>query len=430
MNLIPVVKKLSVFVCLLCAAGFSVFAQKVIKVDSSHVQTLRIDPSNATGGNVSDIFTEVNYIPLETTNESLFGSIAKLEVTEDYYIILDHNTHCILIFTKTGKFHAKIKSNEGKHQIYSFAINKFKKEIMFSRDGYENLTFCDYDGKVIKTEKLGGDRAKDEANTDEITYFAPDKGIATFYYNDMDTTNKYYKTFAKSLIIYVDTKHKVYAQGLPFKKAESNLGNEILYAGNSTSLLTNSGIDSVFFYSKSYNYSIFTITPNTIKYSYQLIFPLSASLPIDFSTNDIYKMKRIEYIEKHRDAIFSLTNIFQSGDNLLFKGSIYGSTKEDYLIYNLKSGSLIAVKHIQPDVKSFNLPIAEDNWNYPGVLTNTGGYLYASVSSLATFAANEQNKDNKDIKVVKYPPLLEEYFKKGTRKNNPCILQLKLKNEL
>ncbi|MDB5003158.1 MAG: 6-bladed beta-propeller protein [Mucilaginibacter sp.] len=415
---------------MLIITATSVLAQKVIKVDSSHVMTLRVDPSNASGGNVSDVFAEVNYIPLETTDESLFGSIGKLEVTDDYFIILDHNTHCILIFTKTGKFHAKIKSTEGKNMIYDFAINKFTKQITFSRDGYKNMTTCDYDGKVIKTTKLGGETAKDEINSDNLIYFAPDKAIGTYYYNEMDSTDKYYKTFSKSLILYADNKHKVYAHGLPFKKAESKLGNEILYAGNSTQNITNAGIDTVFFYSKAYNYSIFTITPNTIKYAYQLIFPLYASLPIDFSVNPIYKEKRIEYIEKHRDAIFSLTNVFQSGDNLFFKASIYGTTKEDNLIYNLKSGNLIAYKHIQPDEKSFYLPISEDNWNFAGMLTNTGGYLYTAVSSLATFTAYEQNKDNKDVRNLHYNPVLTQYFKKGNRKDNPCIIQLKLKNDL
>lgn len=430
MRLSAIVNQIIISSCLLIASAVTVSAQKIIPVDSSHVMTLRIDPSNATGGNVSDVFTEVNYIPLETTDESLFGSIGKLEVTDDYFIILDHNTHCILIFNKNGKFHTKIKSTEGKNMIYDFSINKFTKQITFSRDGYKNMTTCDYDGKVIKTEKMGGDTAKDEVNSDDLTYFAPDKAIGTGYYNGMDSTNKYYKTFSKSLIIFADKKHKVYAHGLPFKKAESELGNEIISAGNSTRNLTNAGIDTVFFYSKSYDYSIFTITPSTIKYAYQLIFPLSSSLPIDFSVNPIYKEKRIEYVEKHRDAIFCITNVFQSGDNLFFKASIFGTTKEDNLIYNLKSGTLIAYKHLQSDEKTSYLPIGEDNWNFGGILTNTGGYLYTAVSSLATFTAYEQNKDNKDAKNVKYNPVLTQYFKKGNRKDNPCIIQLKMKNDL
>jgi len=428
MRLPVIVNLLIISFCLLTASTVTVSAQKIIKVDSSHVMTLRIDPSNAMGGNVADVFAEINYIPLETTDESLFGSITKLEITDDYYIILDRNTRSILIFTKAGKFHARIKSNEGKNAIYEFSVNKWKKQIIFSRDGYKNMTFCDYDGKVITTAALGGETAKDEINTDDFHYFAPDKGIATNYYSDLDTTSKYYKTFAKSLILYGDTKHKVYAQGLPFKKAESKL--DILYSGNSSGPLTDAGIDTVFFYSKAYNYSIFTVTPNTIKYSYQLVFPLYASLPLDFSTNEIYNQKRVEYIEKHTTAIFSINNVYKPGDNLLFKGSIYGSTKEDNLIYNLKSGTLIAYQHIQPDEKSFFLPISDDSWSFAGIGACRGDYIYTSLSALAMFKADEANKDNKDIKNVNYTPALAQFFKKGSRKDNPCIIQLKLKNDL
>src|SRR5689334_22569280 len=111
MNLKTIVVKLIGCCCLPVILISSAVAQRIIPVDSSKTETLRIDPSNAVGGNASDFFTEVNYIPLETTGESLFGSISKLEITDDYFIIFDYNTHAILIFNKDGKFHAKIKSN-------------------------------------------------------------------------------------------------------------------------------------------------------------------------------------------------------------------------------------------------------------------------------------------------------------------------------
>jgi hypothetical protein len=428
MRLPAIVNKIIISCCLLFATSASVLAQKVIKVDSSQTMTLRIDPSNATGGNVSDIFTDVNYIPLETTDESLFGSITKLEITDDYYIILDNNTHCILIFTKAGKFHAKIKSSEGKSMIYSFSINKWSKQIIFSRDNYKNMTFCDYDGKVIKTTPLGGETAKDESNSDEFYYFAPDKGVTSQYSSDLDSTSKYYKTFSKSLIIYADTKHKVYAQGLPFKKQEGKL--ELFYMGGISPELTNAGVDTVFFYSKPYSYSLYTVTPGAIKFSYKIVFPLYASIPADFSSNPIYNEKRFEYIQKHPTLIFRISNVYQPGNNLVFKAGVWGATKEDHLIYNVKSGSLIAYQHILPDAKSFFLPISEDSWNYSGIAACKDGYIYTSLSSLAMFKADEENKDNKDIKNAGYTPALAQYFKKGSRKDNPCILQLKLKNDL
>jgi hypothetical protein len=196
MRLPLIVNKLLVLFCLLIISGGIVSAQKRIKVDSSGVMTLRIDPGNSVGGVASDFFTEVNYVPLETTKESLFGSIARLEVTDDYYIILDNNTHSVLIFTKAGKFHAKIKSTEGSSSsyIYGFSVNKWAKLISFTRD-YKALIYYDYDGKQVKTSKIGGETDEDQVNSSEYYFIAPDKAVTPFYYNSLDSTDKSFRAY-------------------------------------------------------------------------------------------------------------------------------------------------------------------------------------------------------------------------------------------
>lgn len=424
-------KTLALICCLYLLGGLNANAQKIIHVDSSKVETLRIDPSNAVGGVASDFFTEVNYIPLETTEESLFGSIGQLEVVDDYYIILDHNTHSILIFTKAGKFHAKIKSvqGSGNNYIWSFCVNKWTKHIIFTKDGYKNLSYADYDGKVVKTVKLGRENeAKDELNTSQYYFIAPDKAISTGWFNTMDSTDKYYKTYSKSLLLYSGEDKKVYAQGLQFKKYEASLGEDMISTGLGP--ITASGSDSVYFYSKPYENTIYSVTPNTIKQSYKFIFPLYSSLPMDFVTNREYDKKRFEYFQKHSETIFCISNTFKSGDNLLFKTGTWGSgNKEDNLIYNLKTGSLIAYKHITQDEKSYHLPIYDETgwtFNNTGLLACTNGNIYTSVSSLGMFKAYEAAAEQKP----QYPSALADYFKKGSRKDNPVILQLKLKNEL
>jgi hypothetical protein len=421
-----IVIKLIISYCLFIVAATPVLAQKVIKVDSSHVKTLRIDPSNAVGGVASDFFAEVNYIPLETTNESLFGSISKLEITEDYYIILDQNTHCVLIFTRAGKFHTKIKSSE-KSPIWDFSVNKWAKQIIFSRDRYKTLTYCDYDGKVVNTVKLGGEFAKDEIGNFGLDLFAPDKGITINWYHATDSTSKDYKTYAKSLIIYANDKHKVYAQGLPFKKPVG----KIEYAYTGLGPLTSFGVDTAYFYSNTFDYSIYTVTPNSINFTYKFIFPMYASLPNDFMTNTLYADKKMEWVEKNRDIIYGLGNFFRTGNNLVFKTfSENGyNNKEDNLIYNLKTGTTIAYKHIQQDERSYFMPIYDQTgwtFNNRGILACTGGCIYTSVSAVGMYKAYNDNAEQK----VKYPPALAEYFKKGSIKDNPAILQLKLKDEL
>src|SRR6187549_3838737 len=71
-------------------------------------RTLRIDPSTISSVPASLVLEEVNYIPLETTRESLFGAVSQLLITDKYFIIRDRDTHCILLFLKNGKYHCKI----------------------------------------------------------------------------------------------------------------------------------------------------------------------------------------------------------------------------------------------------------------------------------------------------------------------------------
>jgi len=425
MNLKPIVTKL-IACCLFISIANNVSAQKIIPVDSSRTQILRIDPSNAMGGNASDFFTEVNYIPLETTNESLFGSISKLVITDDYFIILDRNTSSILIFNKAGKFHAKIKGSQGA-PIWEFAVNKYAKEIRFSRDQYKTYSYANYDGKILRSVKSGGELAKDEINDGNLHYFAPNKGVSYEFPNNVDSTSKYFKTYSKSLILFTDEKNKVYAHGLGFDKREGEDLNTL-----STGIWPfNTVSDTAFYYTKPYSSNIYTIKPDAITLSYKLVFPYFISLPADFTVNPEYKKKQIEYVQKHPKIIYCVANFYQLNENLIFKAGSWDSYPEDNLIYNIRTGTLIAYKHILQDERSYFLPIYDDsNWgvsfNNSGILACADGYIYTSASSLGMFQYREKYADQK----AKYPPALDAYFKKGSRKDNPVIMQLKLKDNL
>lgn len=62
----------------------------------------------------TQFFLSIEYIPLETNSESVFGEIDELLVTNDHYIILDKKTHGIFVFDKSGKFVNKInRKGEG-----------------------------------------------------------------------------------------------------------------------------------------------------------------------------------------------------------------------------------------------------------------------------------------------------------------------------
>jgi hypothetical protein len=415
MPLTVTVKKLIVMSCLVIAASYA-FAQKVIKTDTSHSVTLHIDPSNAMGGNVADVFEQVNYIPLETTPESLFGRVSQLVVVDNYYIILDQGTNCILIFNKDGKFHAKIKCKKeqgGGRGVGDIYVNRWTKQILFSEDHHRTLTYCDFDGKQIKVEEqLGKD-----INPTQFYFIGPAKLIQSQGYRDYTGKEPYYKPFFRSRLFYIDG-DKVYARGLTYTEAEGKKEQ----VGKGIGPLSYFGNDTSLFYSEHYKSTVNIVTPTAIRRAYQFVFPLSMTLPADFTTNPVYDTTSYEYIQKHKEAIFSINNFYKGGDNLLFEAYSHDfDSKNQCLIYNLKSGTLVSVQHITPDDRSYFLPI------YGGEIYGFDGeYAYTSISSLAMFRVDAENKD----KNVKYNPALTNYFTKGTKKDNPVIVQFKVKDKL
>src|SRR6266567_3079026 len=73
------------------------------------LKKVRVNLDAAFGGRVAQYADSVTYIPLERTKESQLHSIFQLEMTDSYFVILDKDGDNILIFTRTGAFHASIK---------------------------------------------------------------------------------------------------------------------------------------------------------------------------------------------------------------------------------------------------------------------------------------------------------------------------------
>ncbi|MBO9152193.1 6-bladed beta-propeller [Chitinophaga sp. GCM10012297] len=396
------------------------YAQNIVQIDTSSFTAIRIDPSNAMGGNVSDIFSGLEYIPLETTPKSTLGKVNQLGILNGHFVVLDYDKNAIFIFEDNGKFRARINGKKG-IGIQRFYINRWTNQIVFSNDNFQSMNYCDLDGKVVRT-----DRNMDLSGIPIIylntSFTSKDQLIGYDQYRDLDTLSIYYKPYSRSLLRFG---HPIHSIGMPYTAAESKI--DVL--STAVSPLKPTADDTVFLFTKPYDYLVYSITPSSIALAYKFIFPQSFSLPDDFLVNRIYEQKRIAFVQKNKSLIFSLNNFYKLGHNLLFRASAYTSSMEDNLIYNLASGSLIAYKRILPDEMSFFLPICDkvtSNFENIGIAYSDGTYIYTSLSSLSLFNGKEEAKDKK----VAYPETLKRYFNKSTSTSNPVILRLKLKEEL
>ena len=58
--------------------------------------------------NILDRICPLEIVALETTEESLLGSVGKLLEVNDKYYVLDYVNKCVLVFDETGKFSHRV----------------------------------------------------------------------------------------------------------------------------------------------------------------------------------------------------------------------------------------------------------------------------------------------------------------------------------
>ncbi len=405
--------------------GVTAVAQTA-KVDSSSMVTLRIDPENARGATVSQIFDEVEFIPLETTNESLFGKITQLKLTKSNYVIYDSDTKSVLIYTKAGKFVAKINAamlkgdDESKEptNFFGFRITGEEGKEQISISASKNIFFFDLNGKLIQ-KKL----AKDYPPIRNHAFSDPNYSAKPSNLKVEGKDSTYYE-------ISLFNKDKEIANYLPFSISRYRNDQFLGGSNSNTSGIYDFGVKNKLFYIRYYDYNIYTITPEKLSLTYRLIFPAVNSLPLDFTINEIYKGQKMSFIQKNSKVFYGVGDTYQFGNLLFFKmrSFAYDRSLKSSFIYDLKTGELTSIKDLEPDKLSFYLPITDAGANYDyhnyGMHLYNEGYLYTSYSSLAMFTFKEQSIG----KNPQYSAVLTDYFKTQNRKSNPVLIRLKPKN--
>lgn len=399
--------------------GITTYGQTA-KVDSSAMITLRIDPESARGATVSQVFDEVEFIPLETTKESLFGSINQFSVAKDCFVIFDYDTKSVLIFKKDGKFHAKINADLMKSEEDSKTENSFYGFQMVTSGTQEQIMtrtskytyYFDLNGKLVQ-KKL----SKEVKYEPSIAFADPNHFAKTGYLKVEEKDSTFYE-------VALFNKEKEVAKYLPFtldryKNDQYMAGSRMYTSDNGNELL----------YVRPYDFNVYKITPDKLSLAYRLIFPAVNSLPLDFMTNDSYKNKRLVYFQKNEKVFYTLSDTYKINNFLFLKMRSWGfdKNKKDALIYNLGTGEITSIKDIEPDSLSSFLPVTDAGAFYDYNNRGMHGFIdqnfYASYSSLAMFTFKEQSAGKNPT----YNTVLSNYFKTQTKKSNPVLIRLKPK---
>lgn len=383
-----------------------------VTVKSQNNITIRVDPSQARGGTASEIFQSINFIPLETTKESIFGTIDQLEVFDSLIFILDKSSRAIFIFNSDGTYKTKINTGGADKFFEYFTINKGEKQIAVINNYVKGVLIYDFNGNVIKTMPV------------------PARPGSIFYFNKNN-----YLYFMRRGVAYTDTplikydlnytdtlgnvKKKLHPFNAQFENGEYNIENNFI---------THSGEDGSCMFSMPFEYSLYQLNDTGIMRKYKFIFPAANSLPPNFVSDSSFKGKRAKSVYGNPDAVQkvrSLQTAYRLDNYLLFSGHAGSSNIGDNLnyLYNFDKGTLLSFSKVTGDNSSYYFPIMSSF--FEKILYVKNKTVYSSIPAFRLFSIKEALG-----KEVTYPPSLNKLMTTGSKDNNPVLVVVKLRKNI
>jgi len=403
---------------------FTLLAHVVVRSqDPVEKQKVMIDPLNAMGGAASKYFDDVQFIPLQTTKESLFGRIDQLFVTPEYYVILDKDTEAVLFFNKDGSFHHKVNrlkfdrvfrtgSNEGQRRSIISSIS-------IAATGDRFYVRSVFEPNVLYVYSFDGERVgKIMLPRYTQDYFQLKNGY--FVCKQLRPySEKRINEFVPFDISIV--KDSLSAPGfyLPVNFRNATLLDDLSMHMN---YFNRGPVDSVCLYSPDFSYTLYQLDAGGIQKEIEILLPKDLSIPLNFDTDSIYKGKRQEWLKGK-----SLVHCIWAASfvkNYLLMDLRMTNPAAVTLLYSPQSGRLITLDKIAADIKTAYLPVSTGSRSE--MLFSDHENIYFSVPSVEMFAAKEAARDKHPV----YPALLDNYFNTQDRKSNPVLLQLRPKSNL
>ncbi len=399
------------FLSKICILVFAIQPALLFAQGRNSIKKIRIDPEAAVGGNAARFIDSIVYVPLEPTNESRFRYIYQLEATDDHFIVLEKESNAVLIFTNTGNFHAKIKVEKN---VFQFSFDQRSKLIEIVN--YPEIVFYNLDGELIKKSTLAA-----RPNTMMgVTKTVLDNNYTVFYNNRLKTTKD---SLVYQLLVYKNNRITNWFLPYPqyYKFDQFDHMGAINFGPNFNDA------DTGVYYIRSYDYTVYRLTPGSLKPVYQFIFPVQYSLPQNFITDTSYNDKRMAFLRKDKDRMIipRLFRFYKKGSQLFF------SEGKHSFILDEKTQTLVDVNKIVSDSVSNFLPVTEtaaDPKSKSVYLDFDGNFFYFSCPAEVLFSQMEASKNRR----IKYSTELNAFFndKKNRMEGNPVLVKVKFKSVL
>jgi hypothetical protein len=205
---------------------------------------------------ISEIFSDLEIIPLETNSKCLIAGISKLIFFDNKLFILDATSKAVMVFSSTGTFirrYGSVGSGPGEFQTpTSICINELDNTLLIYDMSTRSILIYSINGAYIKSIKIeDGLLGRDIAIKDNIIYL-----------NTISFSKEQYENLYNIRMFNLNGK---YLGGL-LKMSENNLG----WIGDETNIFCFSKYnDSLRFYNSISNH-IYTLDQKNVEVSFTL----------------------------------------------------------------------------------------------------------------------------------------------------------------
>lgn len=389
-------------------------------------EKIYFEPKSASGGKQSDFITCNGVIVLETTAKSKFDRFSRIIPTKKFFVVCDYSAKKILVFDKNGRFIKKFGNkldfgrltyNEEKDRLEIVSQNKMyrltNKDNAQILEDYRNPKNLKYYRKyfIDLTDTLNFAVHKQKIVNSDILNPVP-------YIDGMHFVNQVTvdKNFAKK----EDYELKIYRGDSLLKqyfKYDKKNDSRYIFDGTSVAVTASARADERWV-THPYDYTIYALQKDSLYKAYDLVLPIDRAIPVDFFAKEFQnRTEKDNYLRQNKKLVkqFYVYNVSRRYINFGMQGMMYDWQQ---FLYDTKSKTFYNYDKINPDSLTYYMPLCKN------VAFNSGPDVYARISAadgLKIF--DDHKKDN-----VKYPPLLEGYFKTATADSNPVLIYFNYRN--
>jgi len=369
-------------------SGIDINAQNLIYAKDIPTEKIRIILETTQGGTVSELLSDLEYIPLKGTKNQILSDIYELDCTAERIGILNRDGYCHL-YDIEGNLLKIINSVIGaKNRKGVLLFHRIK----FNEKGFELLSGpfkarYDIDGNFIDTISN---------RNNEWDHATPIGAKKWTYYSPRLSDPKIITTDALKLGDSVIIKYE-------------KLDSVLISYGLHQPLTPN--FSQKAYASFDYNTRLFELDSNGISKIYQFIFPLKNTVNLDEVSKVKDYMDYMHYYNAHREEVRALDNVLAYKNLLILQ---LKKSNNFWISLDLVSKKVIGLTNIVPDKSSDYLQFMDSN-----MLRSNGEYLFSFLSPQDIRIAINKSKEE-------FHPISEK-LKTLEKSNNPVFVRFKLK---